>query len=64
MARALGMDTPESWADRQIDLRRTMDSYKASTLLDFERGLPLVYFRPTVVCMRAKSRSRELVDAP
>ena len=40
-ARALGFDVPESIADKQIERTRTMGAYKASTLLDFERGLPL-----------------------
>ncbi|HYG36435.1 MAG TPA: ketopantoate reductase C-terminal domain-containing protein, partial [Clostridia bacterium] len=40
-ARALGFDIPESMADKQIERTRTMGAYKASTLIDFERGLPL-----------------------
>jgi 2-dehydropantoate 2-reductase len=40
-ARALGFDLPASLTDRQIERTRTMGPYKASTLLDFERGLPL-----------------------
>jgi 2-dehydropantoate 2-reductase len=40
-ARALGFDVPESLADRQINRTRTMGAYKASTLIDFERGQPL-----------------------
>jgi 2-dehydropantoate 2-reductase len=40
-ARALGYDVPESLADKQIERTRTMGDYKASTLLDFEKGLPL-----------------------
>jgi 2-dehydropantoate 2-reductase len=40
-ARALGHDLPESIADRQIERTRSMGAYKASTLIDFERSLPL-----------------------
>jgi 2-dehydropantoate 2-reductase len=40
-ARALGFDFPESLADKQIERTRTMGAYKASTLIDFERRLPL-----------------------
>jgi 2-dehydropantoate 2-reductase len=40
-ARALGHEVPESWADKQIDRTRTMGAYRASTLIDFERGQPL-----------------------
>lgn len=41
VARALGHEIPDSFAVKQIELTRTMGAYKASTLLDFERGLPL-----------------------
>jgi len=37
-ARALGLEIPESVADKQIERTRTMGAYKASTLIDFERG--------------------------
>ncbi|MGA2865321.1 MAG: 2-dehydropantoate 2-reductase [Verrucomicrobiota bacterium] len=40
-ARALGFDVPEALADKLIERTRTMGAYKASTLIDFERGLPL-----------------------
>ena len=40
-ARALGFDVAESLADKQIERTRTMGPYKASTLIDFERKLPL-----------------------
>jgi 2-dehydropantoate 2-reductase len=40
-ARGLGFEVPESIADKQIQRTRTMGAYKASTLLDFERGQPL-----------------------
>jgi 2-dehydropantoate 2-reductase len=40
-ARALGYDLRDSLANKQIERTRTMGAYKASTLLDFEKGLPL-----------------------
>ena len=40
-ARALGFDVPDSIADKQFERTRTMGAYKASTLIDFERGQPL-----------------------
>ena len=40
-ANALGFDLPESLAEKQLERTRTMGAYKASTLLDFERGQPL-----------------------
>jgi 2-dehydropantoate 2-reductase len=40
-ARALGFEISESVADHQITRTRTMGAYKASTLIDFERGQPL-----------------------
>lgn len=40
-ANALGFPVPETLADKQIERTRTMGAYKASTLIDFERGLPL-----------------------
>jgi 2-dehydropantoate 2-reductase len=39
-ARVIGYDLPESLVDQQIARTRTMGAYKASTLLDFEHGLP------------------------
>ncbi len=39
-ARGIGFDLPASLVDQQITRTRTMGAYKASTLLDFERGLP------------------------
>jgi 2-dehydropantoate 2-reductase len=38
---ALGHPIPESLADEQIERTRVMGAYRASTLLDYERGLPL-----------------------
>jgi 2-dehydropantoate 2-reductase len=40
-ARALGHDVPDAFAEEQIARTRTMGAYKASTLIDFERGQPL-----------------------
>lgn len=40
-ARALGLEIGDSLVETQIERTRTMGAYKASTLIDFERGLPL-----------------------
>jgi 2-dehydropantoate 2-reductase len=40
-ARAQDLEVFPSLADKQIERTRTMGAYKASTLIDFERGLPL-----------------------
>jgi 2-dehydropantoate 2-reductase len=40
-ARELGHEIPEAFADRLIARTRTMGAYRASTLIDFERGQPL-----------------------
>ncbi|MGA2658555.1 MAG: 2-dehydropantoate 2-reductase [Verrucomicrobiota bacterium] len=40
-ARALGFELPETLADEHIERTGAMGAYKASTLLDFEHGLPL-----------------------
>ena len=40
-ARAIGHAIPDSVADYQIERTRAMGAYKASTLVDFERGQPL-----------------------
>jgi len=40
-ARALGHDVPAAFAEEQIARTQTMGAYKASTLIDFERGQPL-----------------------
>jgi len=40
-AGALGYRTPLSFAEKQIERTRTMGSYKASTLVDFEQGRAL-----------------------
>jgi 2-dehydropantoate 2-reductase len=40
-ANALGFDIPQSLAEENINRTRIMGAYKASTLIDFERGQPL-----------------------
>lgn len=40
-ARAKGYTIPDSVVDHQVERTRVMQAYKASTLIDFERGLPL-----------------------
>ena len=40
-ARACGFDLSESLVDKQIERTRSMGAYKASTLIDFERGQAL-----------------------
>ena len=40
-ARALGFDVADALADRLIERTRAMGAYRASTLLDFERGQPM-----------------------
>ncbi len=40
-ARLKGYALPDSVIDEQIERTRIMQAYKASTLIDFERGLPL-----------------------
>ena len=40
-ARALEFDLRDTLADQQIERTRTMGAYRASTLIDFERGQPL-----------------------
>ncbi|NOS70017.1 MAG: 2-dehydropantoate 2-reductase [Verrucomicrobia bacterium] len=40
-ANALGYTPEPSFADKMIERTRTMGAYKASTILDFERGQPL-----------------------
>lgn len=40
-ARSLGFSLSDSLAEKQIERTRNMGAYKASTLIDFERGQPL-----------------------
>jgi 2-dehydropantoate 2-reductase len=41
IAQSLGFELPDDLADKQIERTRTMGAYRASTLIDFERGQPL-----------------------
>jgi 2-dehydropantoate 2-reductase len=41
VARALGLGVSEALPDVQIESTRTMGTYRASTLIDYERGFPL-----------------------
>lgn len=56
-ARALGLPVPEEAAERQITRTRDMGAYKASTLIDFERGQELeldsLFFEPLRQAQRA-----------
>lgn len=40
-ARSLGFLIPEAFAETNLERTRTMGAYRASTLIDFERGQPL-----------------------
>ena len=40
-ANVLGLKIDPGYADHQIERTRTMGAYRASTLIDFERGQPL-----------------------
>ena len=40
-AHALGLKIPDDYAEHEIARTRPMGAYRASTLIDFERGLPL-----------------------
>ena len=40
-AGAFGFAVPDAFADRLIERTRTMGAYRASALIDFERGQPL-----------------------
>ena len=40
-AQALGLDVPDAAAEKQVERTLDMGAYKASTLIDFERGQPL-----------------------
>lgn len=56
-AHSLGLQVPESAARKQLDRTREMGAYKASTLIDFERGLPLelnsLFFEPLRLAERS-----------
>lgn len=69
VARALELDVPDELAEKQIARTRTMGAYKASTLLDFERGFPLelegLFLAPLREALRvgvATPRLRTLCD--
>ena len=57
-ASALELKIPESVAEKQISRTRMMGAYKASTLIDFERGQPLelesMFFEPLRQARQAK----------
>ncbi len=57
-ARALGFDVPRQVADALVDRTRKMGAYKASTVVDFERGQPLeleaLFAEPLRRAQRAK----------
>jgi len=56
-ANALGLGVAPGWADLQVERTRTMGPYRASTLIDFERGLPLeldsLFLRPLAAAHKA-----------
>ena len=41
VAKALRFEVPAALVDKQIERTRSMGAYKASILIDFERGQPL-----------------------
>jgi 2-dehydropantoate 2-reductase len=57
-ARALGFDVPDAFADQQIERTRTMGAYRASTLIDFERGQPLELQSLFLEPLRQATRAR------
>lgn len=63
-AQALKLDVPDAAADRQIARTREMGAYKASTLIDFERGqvleLESLFFEPMRQAMEAGVRCARL----
>jgi 2-dehydropantoate 2-reductase len=61
-ARALGFEIPEAFADQQIERTRTMGAYRASTLIDFERGLPLEL--PSLFLEPLRQATREGIAMP
>jgi 2-dehydropantoate 2-reductase len=56
-AQALGLAVPDTEAARHIDLTARMGAYKASTLVDFERGqeleLEALFLAPLAAARRA-----------
>jgi 2-dehydropantoate 2-reductase len=63
-ARALGYPVRETLPDLQIERTRTMGAYKASTLIDFERGQPLelesLFLEPLRQARKAKTSAPRL----
>jgi len=59
-ARACGFDLPDALVDKQIERTSTMGAYKASTLIDFERGQALelesLFLEPMRQAERAGAR--------
>jgi 2-dehydropantoate 2-reductase len=65
-ARKLGMNLEYEVADAQIDRTRSMGAYRASTLIDFERGHPLelnsLFLEPLKQAKAAGAATPRLVD--
>lgn len=63
-ANALGFPVPAELAEKMIALTRTMGAYKASTLLDFEKGQPLelnsLFLEPLRLAQQAGARTPRL----
>jgi 2-dehydropantoate 2-reductase len=63
-ARTLGHPLDEALTDRQIERTRTMGAYRASTLLDFEKGLALeidsIFLEPLRQAQAARARTPRL----
>ncbi len=57
-ANALGLTIPETAVVKQIERTRTLGAYKASTLIDYERGQPLelqsLFLEPLLTARRLK----------
>jgi 2-dehydropantoate 2-reductase len=58
VGRALHFDIPDTLADNYVERTRTMGAYKASTLIDFERRLPLELQSLFLEPLRHAERSR------
>lgn len=63
-ANALGFPVSPSQAEKLLALTHTMGAYKASTLLDFENGLPLeldsLFLKPLCLARQAGARTPRL----
>ena len=62
VANALGFKIPDALANKQIERTRTMGPYKASTLIDFERGQALELERLFLEPLRCAREAK--VSAP